>query len=121
MVQEVVLVWCLPTDSTSHSCSYAALVETLYGVSGVPKDAGSHTSMPRHQRVCQLCGTNFGDDLYLAFECAALADLRGQLIYTRASDDAAIHMAADSGQVANFLTAGIKIVQTVGSDEGSNV
>ena len=35
--------------------------------------------MPRHQRVCQLCGTGFGDEMHLVFECTAMTDLRGQL------------------------------------------
>ena len=48
------------------------------GCHGLPKDIGSQSGVPRHQRVCQLCGTGFGDEMHLVFECAAMADLRGQ-------------------------------------------
>ena len=43
---------------------------------GLPKEFGSQSGVPRHQRVCRLCGT--GDKMHLVFECATLADLRGQ-------------------------------------------
>ena len=43
-----------------------------------PISFGSQSDVPRHQRVSQLCGTGFGDEKYLVFECAAMADLRGQ-------------------------------------------
>ena len=67
------------------------------GCHGLPKDIGSQSGVPRHQRVCQLCGTGFGDEMHLVFECAAMADLRGQFPYLSAtSDDAAIHVAAKS-------------------------
>ena len=37
------------------------------GCHGLPKDIGSQSGVPRHQRVCQLCGTGFGDELHLVF------------------------------------------------------
>ena len=66
------------------------------GCHGLPKDVGSQSGVPRHQRVCQLCGTGFGDEMHLVFECAAMADLRGQIsrYFSATSDDAAIHVAA---------------------------
>ena len=48
------------------------------GCHGLPKDIGSQSGKPRQQRVCQVCGTGFGDKLHLVFKCAALADLRGR-------------------------------------------
>ena len=33
------------------------------GCHGLPKDIGSQSGVPRHQRVCQLCGTGFGDEM----------------------------------------------------------
>ena len=32
-----------------------------------PKDIGSQSGVPRHQRVCQLCGTGFGGEMHLVF------------------------------------------------------
>ena len=34
------------------------------GCHGLPKDIGSQSDVPRHQRVCQLCGTGFGDEMH---------------------------------------------------------
>ena len=45
------------------------------GCHGLPKDIGSQSGVPRHQRVCQLCGTGFGDELHLVFECGAAPGL----------------------------------------------
>ena len=68
------------------------------GCHGLPKDIGSQSGVPRHQRVCQLCGIGCGVELYLVFECAAMADLRGRFpdIFRGTSDDAAVHVAAKS-------------------------
>ena len=42
------------------------------GCHDLPKDIGSQFGVLRHQRVCQLCGTGFGDEMHLVFECAAM-------------------------------------------------
>ena len=93
------------------------------GCHGLPKDIGSKSGVPRHQRVCQLCGTGFGDELHLVFECAAMADLRGHF-----PDIVEAHQTMQQFmwqpnllQVARFLDAGMKRLQTVDPNEGSNI
>ena len=76
LVQEAIMGWRLPTDIAPHSRSHATFVEILYGVAWVTK--GCWQPIWRAQRVCQLCGTGFGEEMHLVFECAAMADLRGQ-------------------------------------------
>ena len=87
------------------------------------KDIGSHFGVPRHQRVCQLCGTSFGDEMHLVFECAAMTDLRGQFpdIFQPHQTMQQFMWQPNLLQVAKFLDAGMKRLQTVDPDEGSNI
>ena len=89
----------------------------------LPKDIGSQFGVPRHQRVCQLCGTGFGDEMHLVFECAAMTDLRGQFpdIFQPHQTMQQFMWQPNLLQVAKFLDAGMKRLQTVDPDEGSNI
>ena len=85
--------------------------------------SGSQSGVPRHQRVCQLCGTGFGDEMHLVFEYAAMAVLRG-----RSPDMFEAHQTMQQFMqqpnllhVAKILDAGTKILQTMDPDEGSNM
>ena len=94
------------------------------GCHGVmPISFGSHFGVPRHQRVCQLCGTGFGDEMHLVFECAAMTDLRGQFpdIFQPHQTMQQFMWQPNLLQVAKFLDAGMKRLQTVDPDEGSNI
>ena len=99
------------------------------GCHGSSKDIGSQSGVPRHQRVCQLCGTGFGDELHLVFECASLADLRGcfpDILETHQTFEANQTMQQfmcqpNLLQVAKFLDAGMKRLQTVDLNEVSNI
>ena len=90
-----------------------------HGVSWVTSQSG----VPRHQRVCQLCGTGFGDELHLVFECAAKADLRGYFpdIFEAHHTMQLFMWQPNLLQVAKFLHAGMKRLQTVDPNEGSNI
>ena len=59
---------------TDQVCALAAFSE----LHRLPKDIGSQAGVPRHQRLCQLCGADYGDEMHLVFECHGLADLREQ-------------------------------------------
>ena len=74
-------------------------------------------------RVCQLCGTGFGDEMHLVFECAAMADLRGQFPYIFQPHQTMQQFMWQPNllQVAKFLDAGMKRLQTVDPNEGSNM
>ena len=90
---------------------------------GLPKDIGSHRlsiHVPRHQRVCQLCGTGFGDEMHLVFECAAMADMRGQFpdIFQPHQTMQQFMWQPNMLQVAKFLDAGMKRLQTVDPNKG---
>ena len=98
------------------------LLRFCTGCHALHKNIGSQSGVPR-QRVCQPCGTGFGDEMHLVFECAAMADLRGQ-----SPDIPQPHQTMqqfmwqpDMLQVAKFLDAGMKRLQTVDPDEGSNI
>ena len=93
------------------------------GCHGLPKDIGSQSGVPRHQRVCQLCGTGFGDEMHLVFECAAMADLRGQFpdIFQPYQTMQQFMWQPNMLQVAKFLDAGMKRLQTADPNEGSNI
>ena len=99
------------------------LVRFRTGCHGLPKDIGSQSGVPRHQRVCQLCGTGFGDEMHLVFECAAMADLRGQFpdIFQPYQTMQQFMWQPNMLQVAKFLDAGMKRLQTVDPNEGSNI
>ena len=120
VVQEAILGWHLPTSIAPHSRSHAAFVEVSYGL---PKDIGSQSRVPRHQRVCQLCGTGFGDEMHLVFECAAMADLRGQFpgIFQPHQTMQQFMWQPNMLQVVKFLDAGMKRMQTVDPKVGSNI
>ena len=92
------------------------------GCHGLPEDIGSQSGVPRHQRVCQLCGTGFGDEVHLVFECAAMADLRGQFpdIFQPHQTMQQFMWQPNMLQVAKFPDAGMKRLQTVDPNEGSN-
>ena len=93
------------------------------GCHGLPKDIGSQSGVPRHQRVCQLCGTGFGDEMHLAFGCASMTDLRSQFpdIFQPHQTMQQFMWQPSLLQVAKFLDAGMKRLQTVDPDEGSNI
>ena len=93
------------------------------GCHGLPKGIGSQSGVPRHQRVCQLCGTGFGDEMHLVFASAAVADLRGQLpdIFQPHQTMQQFMWQPNLLQVAKFLDAGMKRLQTVDPNEGSNI
>ena len=90
------------------------------GCHGLPKNFGSQSGVPRHQRVCQLCGTGFGDEMHLVFECAAMADLRGQFpdIFQPYQTMQQFMWQPNLLQVAKFLDAGMKRMQTIDPNEG---
>ena len=93
------------------------------GCHGLPKDVGSQSGVPRHQRVCHLCGTGFGDEMHLVFERAAMADLRVQFPdYFQPHQTMQQFMWQPALlQVAIFLDAGMKRLQTVDPNGGSNI
>ena len=66
------------------------------GCHGLPKDIGSQSGVPRHQRVCQICGTGFGDEIHLVFQCAAMGRSAWPIsrLFSATSDDVASHVAA---------------------------
>ena len=96
------------------------LLRFCTGCHGLPKEIGSQFGMPRHQRVCQLCGTGSGDEMRLAFECAAMADLRGHFPGTFQAHQTMHYSMWQPNllQVAKFLCAGMKRLQAA---EGSNI
>ena len=61
-------------------------------------------------RVCQLCGTGFGDEMHLVFECTAMTDLRGQFpdIFKAQQTMQQFMWQPNLLQVAKFLDAGMK-------------
>ena len=61
---------------------------------GWAKDIGSQTGVSRRQRLCQLCGADYGDEMHLVFECHGLTDLRVCKHFPGAPDYAAVHVAA---------------------------
>ena len=91
------------------------------GCHGLPENVGSQSGVPRHQRVCQLCG--FGDEMHLVFECAGMADLRGQFpdIFQPRQTMQQFMWQPNLLQIAIFLDAGMKRLQTVDPNEGSNI
>ena len=99
------------------------LLRFCTGCHGLPKDIGSQSGVPRHQRVGQLCGTGFGDEMHLVFECAVITDLRGQFPYIFQAHQTMQQFMWQPNllQVAKFLDAGMKTLQTVDTPEGSNI
>ena len=93
------------------------------GCHGLPKDVGSQSGVPRHQRVCQLCGTGFGDEMHLVFKCAAMADLRGQFpdIFQPHQTMQQFMWQPNLLQVAKFVDESMKRLQTVDPNDGSNL
>ena len=90
---------------------------------GLPKDIGSQTGVPRRQRLCQLCGADYGDEMHLVFECHGLADLRKQFasIFQERQTMQQFMWQPDMLQVAKFLDAGVKRTQEIDPDAGSNI
>ena len=93
------------------------------GCHGLPKDVGSQHGVPRHQRVCELCGTGFGDEMHLVFECTSLADLRDCFpeVFHAGQTMQQFMWQPNLLQVSKFLIAGMKRMQTIGPDDGSNI
>ena len=93
------------------------------GCHGLPKDIGSQTGVPRRQRLCQLCGADYGDEMHLVFECHGLADLREQFasIFQERQTMQQFMWQPDMLQVAKFLDAGVKRMQEIDPDAGSNI
>ena len=92
-------------------------------VSWVAVGVGSQSGVPRHQRVCQLSGTRFGDEMHLVFECAAMADLCGHIPYTFQAHYTTMQLVWQPTllQIAKVLDAGMYKLQTIAPDEGSNI
>ena len=90
------------------------------GCHGLPKDTGSQSGVPR---VCQLCGTGFGDEMHLVFECTAMTDLCGQFpdIFQAHQTMQQFMWQPNLLQVAKFRDVGMKRLQTVDPNEGSNI
>ena len=99
------------------------LLRFRMGCHGLPKDSGSQLGVPRHQRVCQLTGFGFGDEMHLVFECAMMADLRGPFpdIFQAHQTMQQFMWQPNLLEVAKFLDAGMKRLQTVDPNEGSNI
>ena len=93
------------------------------GCHGLPKDIGSQTGVPRRQRLCQLCGADYGDEMHLVFECHGLADLREQFasVFQERQTMQQFMWQPDMLQVAKFLDAGVKKMQEIDPDAGSNI
>ena len=92
------------------------------GCLGLSKDIGSQSSVPRHQRVRQLCGTGFANEMHLVCECAAMADLRGyspDILHAHQTMQQFMWL-PDLLQIAKILDAGMQRLQTVNPDEGFN-
>ena len=93
------------------------------GRHGLPKDLGSQTGVPRSQRLCQLCGANYGGETHFVFECLGLADLREQfasILQERQTMQQSMWQ-LNMLQVARFLDAGVKRMQEIDPDAGSNI
>ena len=101
VVQEAILH--LPADIAPHSRSHAAFVEVSYGVSWITK--GYWQPIWRASS-----GTGFGDEMHLVFECATMADLRGQSpdIFQAHQTMQQFMWQPNLLQVAKFLDAGMK-------------
>ena len=86
------------------------------------KDIGSQTGVPRRQRLCQLCA-DYGDEMHLVFECHSLTDLREQLanIFQGRQTMQQFMWQPDMLQVAKFLDAGVKRMQEIDPNAGSNI
>ena len=104
-------------------CSTWNLEILCTGCHGLPKDIGSQTGVPRRQRLCQLCGADYGDEMHLVFECHGLADLREQFasIFQQRQTMQQFMWQPDMLQVAKFLDAGVKRMQEIDPDVGSNI
>ena len=61
------------------------------------------SGVPRHQRVCQLCGSGFGDEMHLVFECAAMAIFQMFFRHIRQCSNSCGSQICCSLQVAKFL------------------
>ena len=62
------------------------LLRLRTGCHGLPNIAGSWAGVPRSQRLCPLCGSQYSDERHALLECPALAALRqqyGQLFSAR--------------------------------------
>ena len=83
------------------------------GCHGLPKDIGSQTGVPRRQRLCQLCGADYGDEMHLVSECHGLADLREQIasILQERLTMQQFMWQPDMLQAAKFLDAGVTRMQ----------
>ena len=93
------------------------------GCNGLPKDLGSQTGVPRRQKLCQLCGANYGDETHFVFKCLGLADLREQfasILQERQTMQQSMWQ-LNTLQVARFLDAGVKRMQEIDPDAGSNI
>ena len=89
---------------------------------GWAKDIGSQIGVSTRQRLCQLCGADYGDEMHLVFECHGLADLREQfasMIQERQTMQQFMWQPAML-QVAQFLDASVKRMQELDPDAGSN-
>ena len=75
------------------------------------------------QKLCQLCGAGDGNEMHSVFECYGLADLRRQIasIFQERQTIQQFMWQPDMLQVARFLDAGVKKMQEIDPDAGSNI
>ena len=87
------------------------------------KEIGSQTGVPRRQGLCQLCGADYGDEMHLVFECHGLAELRDQFAssFQERQTMQQFMWQPDMLQVSKFLDAGVKRMQEIDPDAGSNI
>ena len=76
------------------------------------------TEVPRRQRLCQLCGAIYGDELHLAVECHGLADLRDHFLGIFWEHQAMQQFICQSDmlQVAKMSDAGVKRMHDIEPD-----
>ena len=92
------------------------------GCHGLPKDVGSQSGVPRHQRMCQCCG------IVLMMSCTWPLSVQPWQICVATFQMFQAHQTMQQFrwqpnllQVAKFLDAGMKRLQTVDPNEGSNI
>ena len=101
------------------------------GFHGLPKDIGSQSGagVPRHQRVCQLCGPGLARHCQLVMRCTwSLSAQRWhtcvasiQIIFRHITTMQQFTWQPNVLQVAKFCDAGMKLLQTVDPNDSVRV
>ena len=109
----------LPLTATSMQ----RILRFRTGCHGLPRDIGSQQGVPRQDRICQLCGSGVGDEMHLVFECEALQDLRVSFapLFQRAATMQQFMWQPDLMRVARFIDAGMRRVQAIDPNDGSDI